>query len=260
VLLPSERSMRVLTYNIAGNKRRGRPEYVPEVARLILECGADVVGLQEVVHFDGDPHPPEIELAELTGMHAEYLPAHRGKGFTLGNAVLCRDEIQETVYHDLPHAWPERRVLLEVKTTAHGLPVTVFCTHLVHGARFGARIRLAQATAVAKQMQTCWRPHILVGDLNASPHSKELHPVRTICVAQAHFHRLRTWPARRPMVTYDHIWPGPGWEVESILALDAHLSDHRPVVAQLGWRGAPRYNVMPDPPGDVFHLETPCKR
>jgi endonuclease/exonuclease/phosphatase family metal-dependent hydrolase len=239
--------MRILTYNIAGNKRRGRPTYVAEVARLIRETDADIVGLQEVVHLDGDRHPPEVELCELTGMHAEYLPAHRAKTHTIGNAVLCREKIIETIYHDLPHSWPERRVLLEVRTTVNGLPVTIFCTHLVHMARFAARIRLAQATAVAKQMQLCFRPHVLVGDLNAGPHARELHPVRTLCVRQDHLHGLRTWPARRPMVMYDHIWPGQGWEVEKVQALEAHLSDHRPVLAQLGWRGAPRYNIMPDP-------------
>jgi endonuclease/exonuclease/phosphatase family metal-dependent hydrolase len=181
-------------------------------------------------------------------MHATYLPAHHGRGYTLGNAVLCREPIQQTVSHDLPHSWPERRILLEVETTVEGLPVTVFCTHLVHMAGMAARIRLAQATAVAKEMSTCWRPHLLLGDLNASPQSSELHPVRKICVRHDHLHGLRSWPARRPLVLYDHIWTGPGWEVEDMKILAPHVSDHRPLFAQLGWRGAPRYHIMPDEP------------
>jgi endonuclease/exonuclease/phosphatase family metal-dependent hydrolase len=237
--------MRVLTYNIAGNGRR-RERHLERVAELILKLEVDVVGLQEVVHRAGAPEPPDEALARLTGMHAEFVPAHERRGYALGNAVLTRDPILETVSHELPHPWPERRSLLEVHTTARGLPVTVFCTHLVHMARIGARLRLAQATSVAQRMATHWRPHILVGDLNAAPHARELAPVRKICVPHDRLRKLSSWPARRPLVQYDHIWTGPGWVVEDMRVLDLHVSDHRPVLAQLGWKGAPRYHIMPD--------------
>lgn len=238
--------MRVLTYNIAGNRSRGKRSYLEEIAELIQRTGTDVVGLQEVVHYPGDQHPPEDILGELTGMHAVYLPAHEGRKHTIGNAVLCREPIIETVSHELPHTFPERRVLLEVDTHVDGLPVTVFCTHLVHLARAGARMRLVQAGAIAKRLSTCWRPHVLLGDLNAGPHSRELHPLRTHETAGEHMRGIHTWPARRPFILYDHIWPGPGWEVENIEVLMPHLSDHRPLLAQLGWKGSPRYNIPPD--------------
>lgn len=248
--------MQVLTYNIAGKRGRRRADYLRHVADLILHSGADVIGLQEVIHTHGDP-PPEDVMAELTGMHAVYLAAHHGKHGTLGNAVLCREPIVKTISHELPHTFPERRVLLEVETcTRDGLPVTVFCTHLVHLARAGARMRLAQATAVAQRMGTCWRPHVLVGDLNASPHARELHPVRRLTVHHQHHYGLRSWPARRPWQLYDHVWPGPGWVVEEIRILEEHVSDHRPVLARLGWRGAPRYNVLPDEPY-LAHASSP---
>jgi endonuclease/exonuclease/phosphatase family metal-dependent hydrolase len=246
--------VRILTYNIAGNRGRKKPGHLEKVAELILKSRADLVGLQEVIHVPDNGPPPEEILAAETGMHAYFLPAHVSKNQSLGNAVLCREPISETISHELPHSWPERRVLLEVETCVAGLPVTVFCTHLVHMARAASRLRLAQATAVAKCMTTCWRPHILVGDLNAGPRSRELHPVRKICVRHDHLHGIRSWPARRPLILYDHIWPGPGWAVESVEILDLHVSDHRPVLAQLGWMGAPRYWIMPDerylhPPG-----------
>lgn len=238
--------MRVLTYNIAGNRGRRRAGYLEEIARLIRDTDADVVGLQEVVHYPGDPHPPEIVLAELAQMHAVYLPAHHAKRYTLGNAVLCREPIVETVSHDLPHSYPERRILLEVSTHASGLPVTVFCTHLVHLAHAAARLRLAQATAVAKCLSTCWRPYVLIGDLNASPGSREFAPLREHASDHAHMNGIRSWPARRPFILFDHVWPGPGWVVERMEVLDLHVSDHRPLLAQLGWEGSPRFNIMPD--------------
>lgn len=238
--------MRVLTYNIAGNRGRN-PEYLQRIAELIRATDADIVGLQEVIHREHQT-PPEEVLEELTGMHACYLPAHTFRRHTLGNAVLCREPILETVSHDLPHAWPERRILLEVETIVRGLPVTVFCTHLVHMARMARWLRLAQATACAKRMSECWRPHFLIGDLNAGPNSHELRPVRDLAGPDEHMDGLRSWPARLPWVLYDHIWPGPGWEVERTEVLNAHVSDHRPLLAQLGWKGAPRYNIMPDEP------------
>ena len=234
--------MRVLTYNIAGHRGRGRREHLERVGDLIRGLSVDVVGLQEVIHHHHQPIPPEELLAELTGMHACYLPAHQFRRHCIGNAVLCREPIVETVSYELPHTYPERRILLEVDTTVSGLTVTIFCTHLVHLARLASRMRLAQATAVAKQMSLCWRPHLLVGDLNAGPNSRELDPVRSIAAPHDHLNGLRTWPARRPWLLYDHIWPGPGWEVEAVRMLDLHVSDHRPLYAELKWNGNPKYD------------------
>ena len=238
--------MRVLTFNIAGNRGKARPEHLELVAEWIRVTKADIVGLQEVVHFRDRTEPPDELLARLTGMQACFLPAHQRKQFCLGNAVLCREPIVQTVSHELPHTFPERRVLLEVETTAHGLPVTVFCTHLVHLAGAGARMRLVQATAVAALMGRCWRPHLLMGDLNAAPHSRQLRPIRELLDTPDHLNGLRTWPARRPWILYDQIWPGPGWVVEATEVLQSELSDHRALLAQLGWKGAPRYHIMPD--------------
>jgi endonuclease/exonuclease/phosphatase family metal-dependent hydrolase len=235
--------MRVLTYNIAGNK--GGVDHLRRVAELICKTGVEVVGLQEVVHRAGLPDPEKV-LGELTGMHAEFLQAHRHRGYVLGNAILTREPIRKRHSHPLPHAWPERRVLLEVETTtAAGLPVTVFCTHLVHLAYAGRMMRRVQAAAVAKRMSACQTAHFLVGDLNASPQANELHPLRKITMRHDHLKGLRSWPARRPLLLYDHIWPGPGWEVEEVEVLNAHVSAHRPLLAQLGWKGAAPPHIPP---------------
>jgi endonuclease/exonuclease/phosphatase family metal-dependent hydrolase len=240
--------MRLLTYNIAGNHGRDKTKHLQDVADLIKTTHLDIVGLQEVVHYRSGAKGPDEILADRAGMHAYFEPAHSFEHYCIGNAVLTREPIEETVTHELPHSWPERRILLEVRTCVEGLPVVLFCTHLVHMARFGRRLRLAQTTAISKIMSACWKPHILVGDLNAEPHSRELHPIREVCIPSGHHEELNTWPARRPMILYDHIWPGQGWVVEDIKVLDLHVSDHRPLYAQLGWAGARGYNIMPDEP------------
>src|SRR5437764_3212416 len=78
-LLPTySASMRILTYNIAGNRGRGRPAHLARVAELVLEADADVVGLQDVVDHGGMEQPEKV-LARLTGMHAYFQAAHVGK-------------------------------------------------------------------------------------------------------------------------------------------------------------------------------------
>jgi endonuclease/exonuclease/phosphatase family metal-dependent hydrolase len=178
-------------------------------------------------------------------MDAVFVPAHQFRRHCLGNAVLCREPIVETITHELPHSWPERRVLLEVRGSARGLPITIFCTHLVHMARMAARLRLAQTGAVAEQLRRCGQPHVLMGDLNAAPHSREMDPLRSATNGHEHLNGLRTWPATRPFVLYDHIWPGMGWKVESIEVLDDAVSDHRPLLAHLRWDGAPQIPIPP---------------
>src|SRR6188474_1993596 len=131
--------MRILTYNIAGNRGRGKPQYLKEVAGLILESKADVVGLQEVVDHSGFEQP-EKELARLTGMQVYFQAAHVGRRHILGNAVLSREPILEARSYELPGRFPERRMLSEVETVVGGLRVAVFNTHLVHLARAGALI------------------------------------------------------------------------------------------------------------------------
>lgn len=244
--------MRILTFNIAGNRGRRKLDYLKRVADYILESEADIVGLQEVIHHEDDHHAPDLELARLTGFDCSFAPAHRLKDHSIGNAILSSRPIVDSVTHDLPHSNPERRIILEVHTCTHdGLPITAFCTHLVHLGRFARRVRTAQIAAVVRAMSTCWRPHFVVGDLNAGANAPELAALRNHSGPGDHHTGLSSWPVRRPLVLYDQIWPGPGWQVEHIEVRDTRLSDHRPVFARLAWRGAPGYNVAPDPPAEI---------
>src|SRR5205814_4536609 len=108
--------MRILTYNIAGNRGRGRPAHLEQVAELVLEAGADVVGLQEVVDHGGMEQPEKL-LGRLTGMHAYFQAAHVGRRSILRNAVLSREPILVSRSYELPGRFPERRMLSEVETS-----------------------------------------------------------------------------------------------------------------------------------------------
>lgn len=242
--------MKILSFNIAGNRGRRRSGFLKRVAERILASEVDIVGLQEVVHHHDDHHPPDQVLAELTGFDCCFAGAHEMRDHLIGNAILSRQPISESITHDLPHSYPERRVLLEARTfSSDGVPITAFCTHLVHMGRLARSVRLAQAGAIARCMKQCWRPHFVVGDLNAGANAWELDPLRNHSGVDGtgHHGTLRSWPAKRPLVLYDQVWPGPGWVVESVEIVNTRLSDHRALLAELGWAGAPGFNVLPDP-------------
>jgi len=228
--------MRVLTYNIAGHRGRGRAGYTDRVAELIRRVSPDVVGLQEVEHAPEAESPAET-LARLTGMHAAFTPAHRARKRILGNLILSREPITSLEAHPLPWRFPEPRILMEAETSYQGRTVVVFNTHLVHLSAAGALIRRRQAAEVAFRMLRCGHSYVLTGDLNAPPGARELHPVRKAAAHHDHRGGVRSWPARRPIARFDHIWPGRDWEVAHVRALESHVSDHRPVLAHLRWRG-----------------------
>ncbi len=229
--------MRVLTYNIAGHRGRDQLDYLKRIADLIVETGADVAGLQEVAMY-ADRVPPQVAFAALTGFHADFQAAHRSRGHILGNLIVSRTPLQEVSGHELPGQFPERRVLQEVLTSADGHPVTMYNTHLVHLSSAASLVRRRQIRRVVLEMRGCSTPYVLVGDMNAAPHSREFGSVRKLDPSRLgnHHHGLRSWPSRRPLIQYDHIWPGPGWQVLDVRVLDPHISDHRPVLAEIQWK------------------------
>ncbi len=230
--------MRVLTYNIAGNRGKNQTDYLARIADLLLKAEADIAGLQEVALY-GDRERPDDLLRRLTGMHVSFAAAHQSRGHILGNLVLSRSPLERELSHSLPGRFPEQRVLQEVRTSADGHPIVLFNTHLVHLATMGSPVRRRQIRRVVEQMHACAEPYVLVGDMNASPRARELGAVRKLDPLRAgdHHDALRSWPARRPLIQYDHIWPGPGWHVEEVRVLGRHVSDHRPVLADVRWSG-----------------------
>lgn len=244
---PSERSLRIATYNVHGCVGMDRRRDVDRVADVIDALDADVVGLQEVdcrVRLEDGSTQLE-RLAARTAMNAVSGPTiveHHG---FYGNALLTRFPIGDVERVDLSVAGREPRGLLEV-TLGHASRLRVIVTH------FGLRghERRVQVDALLTRLADREPvPVVLLGDFN------EWHP-RAEALARLHaaFGRtppVRSFPARWPLLALDRIWVRPHDALEDLTRDDGPLarraSDHLPVVARLDRRRLWRVSV-PEPP------------
>lgn len=110
--------------------------------------------------------------------------------------------------------------------------------------REGALQRARQARLIRRQIARETRPVIVVGDFNSTPHQWAYrHIARGLQSAGSQGVRgwTATFPAQRPLVRIDHVLAGPAWRVVAAQVPaptdSAAMSDHRPVLARLRWRG-----------------------
>ncbi len=259
----NDASVRLMTYNIhcwAG--RDGRLD-LDRLAEVIRVSGADVIGLNEVVHpvtVGRRTYAPLAELAEKLGMVYAFGPSgweegrFYGRG-PLGNALLSRYPLAEVRNTLLPR-WPSTKQRSLLGATLAGGPVEglmAYVTHLDHAFE-GTRLHQIQGVLQRIRHETHHAPHFLVGDFNTpgflGPHMRRLLPpvlrmMRRAGYADA-FHTVGegqgfTFPAQSPLVRIDFLFMPLRWaqglRVAHALAHHptSHASDHRPLVVDWVW-------------------------
>ena len=160
-----------MTYNVGKflkfKEEIGHYSYA-EVASIIRQCGADVVGLNEVI--DNQVQKLSAEMGE--GWNFYFAPA---AGYDNGNAVMASSGLKEV-----------RRIKFDLPCITEGYQTRslgvveyedfVFCvTHLDHHNRAN---RVPQIKQINDWVKTNYgnsdKPVILVGDMNAVPESPEI--------------------------------------------------------------------------------------
>src|SRR4051812_34834511 len=126
--------LRVLTLNI-WNKQHEWPKRLALIRRELAALKPDLVGLQEVLHLDGDNTvggDQAREIADGLGYHVAFASAwHIGGGLQFGNAILSRWPIRTASSFQLPgEPGQETRGLLYCDVVAPFGRVPIFCTHL----------------------------------------------------------------------------------------------------------------------------------
>ena len=252
-----------MTYNIhrwAGDDRRLDLDRLTEVIR---SAGADVVGLNEVIHpitERGQTRDLLAELAQRLNMTyafgpsgwVDYGPDWYGPQ---GNALLSRYPIENVRNVLLPRLpTTKQRSLLGARLVAgpaRGL--TAFVTHLDHAFE---GTRLVQVWGLLAELAQ-QGPHYIGGDFNTpgfrGRYTRHLSsPVlRWMFMAgyEDAFHAVgegagRTFPARTPLFRVDFMFFPRAWSQGVRLArtLDIrpvqYASDHRPVVVDWTWPNA----------------------
>lgn len=208
---------------------------VPEVAALVRDLGVDVAVLTSVER--GRPvtgsHDVAAILERATGMTLVFAP---GADEARGNAVLTRLPVVEVVVERLPREQDRanRSALAVVLALPDGGQVAVVAAQLAAGDDLaGARLTQAQAVAaLAARMRERGLPTVVAGDLGAGPEDEALAALAPLLRGA-----LPPWavthPAARPSVQRDHVLVSDDLEVVRARVLDARLSDHRFVLAEL---------------------------
>jgi len=206
------------------------------MANAILECGADIVGLQEMRGDGPDEEytPQTEELSRLTGMtHYAFAPAlHLSKGL-YGNALLSRYPILSV--ENIPIPDPEGATKARRYETRCILKAKLACGLTVMVSHFGlnADERQNAVETVLKniELEKC----VLMGDFNAGPQDAVLDPIRNVMKDTADLFAtpLFSWPSDEPKYKIDYLFATPDLEVISADIPAIVASDHRPYIADI---------------------------
>lgn len=228
--------LRVVSYNV-HRCVGGDGAHLPDrVASVLRDIDADVVALQEVDSgFETRFGVDQLEfLAQEVGMRAIAGPTLRSADGHYGNALLTKLPIRTVRHVDLSVSRREPRGAIDADIEFNGSTLRVVATHF--GLR--ARERRAQARRLVRHLGTYHRDlTLLLGDFNEwRPIGGALGSVERI---YGRSHRVRSFPARYPLLALDRIWVHPKRAMGSLYVCDnataCIASDHLPVVAHIRW-------------------------
>jgi len=268
-------ALRLMTFNVPPSLPEGTASAAPLVD-LVQRARPDVTAFQEVRLATGrdraaDLRRVSVPLRPLLDSSIGYAPPSRMPVETaVQQPVLSQGVLDSMSVHPLPpngassararytrttFSWDGRTAVLynvHLHSVGEVRPWTVLADDwtsldrwrtFLHTYRQAALRRAQQARLIRRRIQEETHPVLVVGDFNSTPHQWAYRHLAQ-GLQSAVQRRVRAWgrtfPARRPLVQIDHVLAGPAWEITA-----AHIpadgagavSDHRPVVAHLRWRG-----------------------
>ncbi len=222
-----------VSYNVRrciGADRRHDPS---RVAAVLRETKPDVVALQELSSRVGgrDPIDQARYLAEACGLHAIPGPTLVHPLGVLANALLTRLAPRAVEHVDLSLPGREPRAALEVELARGRSGLRVITTHL----GLGRRERSWQLRRIVERVEAARTPLVVMGDMNEWRPGPT--PLGQLDRRLGRPRRVRTFPARRPLLALDRIWVRP---LHALVSIEAHqspqarvASDHLPLRAVL---------------------------
>lgn len=231
-------SISVLSFNM----RRGLGvDEISDLRRTVQIIGAsdvDVAALQEVDRNFGSRSDHrdqawelggELEMTAVFGPDTLLPPPFAGApSREYGNATLSRKRVGAWDHVQLP-GWPgmEPRGVLRATVSAGSSEVEVWNVHLAHE---DPRLRLIQAEALVRALETRTHPVILCGDLNSEPGSAEhaiLAGALADCTAELDRKSAGTYDSVTRRLWIDYVMSTPDLVATSVTIVDPGLaSDH----------------------------------
>jgi len=221
--------LRVATWNV----RHGRPHRgFTSNARLqqgVAALDADVVAVQEVeqrVIRSWFADQPALIATAAGATSSYYAPARRLAITGSDGIALCVRGTASYRTVDLPHRWGQRRVAIVATAVVDGTVLTIVTTHLQNQSD-EARQELQWLIGEVENVDG---PCVVLGDLNLRPEDVAAPLVSAgFVLAGGGF----TSPADRPVQQIDHI-AVRGLPIGDAVVGDAPVSDHRPLLADIG--------------------------
>ena len=232
--MPQEhRELSVMTYNVGVFSKWG-PNSMPDIAKLIRDSGASLIGLNELDSCNRRHNTFQLEelACAMGGWDYCFARAFPFAGGAYGNGILSREPILWSGTLSLPQAdGAEPRSVAVVETAS-----CVFASaHLDHK---GKEARLEQVRQIGQWFTERYKgyskPVLLCGDMNARPDSE------TLALLEENWIRLSgtgfTYSTEDPHGCIDYIfafkWAAPVKDACSTVLTDGteNLSDHFPLL------------------------------
>lgn len=229
--------IRVATYNIHSCVGGGG-RYDPERTLSVLkEMDADILAIQEIGGYTVEGGE-QIQYFErnLECMIAAG-PNLKRRRTQFGNALVVRGRILETRLIDLTVKPFEPRSAIDAIVETRGTSVRVIATHL----GLSRRERRSQIGRIAQLLEAEKHPlTVIMGDFNVfGPERAVLQRIG----APMPLPKLRSFPARRPLMSLDRVWTIPNDFLMSLVVhrtpLSRYTSDHLPLVGEVAIPPAP---------------------
>ena len=240
----TERSARVLVYNMHAGKDAKGIDNLQRIAALVDSLRADIVLLQEVdrnTTRSGRVDQPAT-LSRLTGLHSAFGNSLDFQGGEYGIAILSRWPISSDTTIRLPVLPPqersggsyEPRAALSVIIDAPGGPLAVVNTHLdPTGDDHWRRQEIRTVIATVASLRSRGIPTLMGGDLNSTPESATQDTVRaanlrdvwTTCGTGAGL----TYPADSSVKRIDYLYLSGPATCSDAVVVRTEASDHRPL-------------------------------
>lgn len=266
----AEGPLRIAVYNIAhgrgvavsnweGGTSEERRQRLDDIASLLQEIDADIVVLNEVdfdCSWSGSVNQAAY-LSEKAGYPCRV--EQRNLDFRMlvwkwrfGNAILSRHPISDAEVVDLPGfkkwetALAGKKRAVSAGIDVDGAIVRVIGAHLSHRSE---DLRVESATQLLELAKSSPHRTVMAGDMNSTPpgfprsqrDSKgenalevlgagaffQRHPIQAPGAGEMTFH------STEPRSVIDWILVPTSWHVSKYSVIEATLSDHRPVVAEV---------------------------
>lgn len=226
--------IKIATYNIRHGINMSGDLDLEGLVKLFDQIDPHIIALQEVDELR--PRSNFIRqsafLARELGMNYVFGPAARYPIGAYGNALLSKSLFLSSSNHPLPSKY-ERRAFLEAQILIDGQVITVITTHLGLDSKERMRqLREFILPSVKKQANAA----VLLGDFNAPEDSVEIKMVtRNLFDTFKSNSGLidHTFPSNDPHARIDYIFINSHCKCDDFYIVDAQISDHLPVVADI---------------------------